>query len=296
MEIIRPSKDCVEIVVRAINKNPHHWHNAIAIIKVISGTVRVRTWAVDSSMNEGDYIVLNIGEVYEIEGITEDNMVLTIYIDALYCSKILDNFNNMYFLCNSIKYKNHHPQKYFMLEKHMNNLTEALISNKEKYHYTRELIKYLSEQFDFVTGGKKLKKFSSKVIERNTKIYELIRVVNSPYYNMPLKDISADLGVSYSHLRKDINSRYGYGFKYIKYAYMTQKAVKYILLTDESLINIVYSCGFSDSKYMIRYFKTFYGCTPSEFRKLHKGKYLQNLSVKEYDIRYLSQKLTKTHI
>jgi AraC-like DNA-binding protein len=88
--------------------------------------------------------------------------------------------------------------------------------------------------------------------------------------NVSLKEISACVGISYAYLRTDIIDRFGHGYSWLKHTIMTEMAARLVLTTDRTLMSISVQCGFSDPKYFIKYFRIFYECNPSDFRKLYQ--------------------------
>ena len=50
-----------------------------------------------------------------------------------------------------------------------------------------------------------------------------------------------------------------------------ERAARLLLGTDMRIFEIALVCGFSDVKYLIKYFRRFFHSTPSSFRKLHRA-------------------------
>ncbi|WDV45071.1 helix-turn-helix domain-containing protein [Clostridiaceae bacterium M8S5] len=284
MELVIKNNKRIKPVVHTIKKHPYHWHKSIAIVKVLRGRIKVRVWASDNLMKKGDFIIFNIGEVYQIEGLSNDNLVLTIYINETYCNNIIEDFKQSIIMCNSIKFEKSHPKKYQKLREYINVLTQALLRDVDFIEIDKcasEFLKYLVYQFDYLACGINLKRFSDKVVARNKKLYELAFLKRNMFFKGGLKDLAVYSGLSYNHLKKDIIERFGYGYRWLKYSFMVEEAAKMILTTEQSLTNIVYTCGFSDPKYMISYFKIFFECTPSQFKKRYKDRYHELLQINE---------------
>lgn len=265
-------------VVRVIDKLPYHWHDELTVVKVLKGEVKVRIWARDNFLKKGDIMVFNIGEVHQVESITKDNFVLILFINKEYCEEIINGFDRFIIFCNSHKYEHMHPLKYKQFRKYLNELILAVInySLDSSYaidKYVEKFLEYATTEFDYVTCGVDLKKFSRKVIKRNRQLYREYLLANGQNRKLSLKQVADAMGISYSHLRKDIIERYGHGYKWLQFTVMVENAVRMIVMTNHPITYIGEYCGFSDPKYMIKYFKIFFNCTPSEFRILYKDNY-----------------------
>jgi AraC-like DNA-binding protein len=261
-------------------KHSYHWHNGIVLFRVIKGVIKVRVRAEDSYLKKDDIIIFNVGEIHQIESITEDNIVSLTYIDALYCKKVVDNFDQIVFYCNSSKNGELHECKYNKLREYI----DKLIINQNTDNNAYELLSYLTENFDYITCGIELKKFSKKICQRNTQLYKSVMLSDGEYKEYSLKEVASYIGVNYSYLRQDIVERYGHGYKWLKHIIMVENATKMILSTNIGITYIGEYCGFSDPKYMIKYFKKFFNCTPSEFRKLYKDNYIGECSIENLPV------------
>lgn len=265
--------DYVHACVRVIKEHLYHWHNNMTIVMVVAGKIQLRVRAKDNMMKSGDILVLNQGEVHKLTAITEDNLVVVISFDTKFCIEACYEFKESIILCNSVEYRNRNTEIYHELQLKLRDLIyeyRTEICNQNIMRKAKEIIKYLCYNFDYISSGETHKRFSDYIIKRNKLLFNRIFLENSELSEMSLKDLSSYLGVSYTYLRIDIIERFGYGFNWLKYTFMTEKAAKMILTTNKRLIDISNQCGFSDQKYLRKYIKIFYECNPSEFRKQYK--------------------------
>lgn len=124
--------------------------------------------------------------------------------------------------------------------------------------------------FDYLTCGIRLERFSEYVIARYKFLFSETFDYDGKVNNVSLKEIAQCVGVSYAYLRTDIIERFGHGYSWLRYTIMTEMAARLVLTTDRTLMSISVQCGFSDPKYFIKYFKVFYECKPSDFRKQYR--------------------------
>lgn len=259
----------VHACVRVVKDHFYHWHDDLTIVMVVAGEIKLRVWARDNLMSSGDILVLNRGEVHRLTAMTEDNLVIVITFTRKFCLEASADFEESIILCNTVKYGNQNRKIYHELQLRLKDLVreygkETCSSNtKEK---AKKIIRFLCYNFDYISSGERHRRFSEYIIARNKMLYRKIFLENSELSSLSLKDLSNYLGVSYAYFRIDIIERFGYGYSWLRYTLMTEKAARIMLTTDKRLIDISTQCGFSDPKYLRKYIRKFYQCNPSEFR------------------------------
>lgn len=264
------------ITIRMIKDMPYTWHEGLTIVLVLSGQVQIRIWANELVFKSGDFLLVNNGEIYKLKGITADNLVCMVHMDYDLCNLAQPDFDHCIVLCNTVRYERQHYIKYQVVRRKINELLLTFGRSLEIGNTTyqidlaKSLISYLCHEFDYVACGIHLKRFSEPVVRRQKNLF--IHLFKSPNedHTLTLKEISSYMGISYAYFRKDIRERYGHGFKWLKYTMITEKSAKLLLTTNESATRIGVQCGFSDHKYMVKYYRIFYECTPSEFRENHR--------------------------
>lgn len=247
----------------------YHWHDHLVLIQVLKGSVELRVRTVDNRMDEGDIFIINSGEVHQLKAITEENLLSIVFFDHAFCRQVDSEFCERFILINSYRFENQHQEKYRIIRRYLKHLLKVL-DEDEPFKImiaAHQLLAELCLNYDFVTCGLNLERFSDKVIHRNKIILRKAIKFDSVYHDKSLKELSEILGLSYAHLRKDILTRYGRGYKWLKYNHMTESAARLIASTCLPITSIGEHCGFSDPKYMIQYFRMYYEMTPSEFRK-----------------------------
>lgn len=263
----------IDVSARVIKNYLYHWHDDMTIVMVASGQVKLRVWAKDNMMEEGDIIVVNRGEVHKLTAITEDNLVIVISFDKKVCIEASFDFEESIIFCNSVQCKNDNKEMYQELKKQL--IKFMYVYQKEGdcncRERAKEIIRLLCHDFDFISSGIRHQRFSDYIIKRNRWVFRKVFAENGEMSEMNLKEIADYLGVNYAYLRGDIIERFGYGFTWLKYKMMTENAAKMILTTDKRLIDISNQCGFSDQKYLRKYINIFFECNPSEFRKQYKN-------------------------
>lgn len=277
--------------IRIIKDHPYHWYEDMTIVMVLAGKIKLRVWARDNIMITGDILVLNRGEIHKLTAITKDNLIAVISINREFCLGACEDFEESVILCNSVQYGANNKEKYHKLKLKLSDLIYEYgksIESEEAIHLTKEFVTYLCDHFDYLSVGEGDKQFSQFIINRNKMLYRSLVLESTSLSDMSLKKLSEHLGLNYTHFRTDIIQRFGVGYSYLKYKVMTERAGRMILTTNHRLIDISNQCGFSDQKYLRKYIKKFYECTPSDFRNEYKNRSCKDAYV-EIPLNYMTK-------
>ena len=100
------------------------------------------------------------------------------------------------------------------------------------------------------------------------RIYETMRFISDHYAaDITAKSCAWRAEMSYTHFSRTFKQVCGYSFS----AYLTQiriqNAVRQLILTEKSVTEICFDCGFNDVSYFIAQFKALQGIAPAQFRK-----------------------------
>lgn len=292
LEVIKLKKQLVNVCVRNVSLHTYHWHDTIALLYVLKGEILLKVWSGEYILKSKDVVVINVGEVYHLRGITDDNMILILHFDVSYCHRIIDNFENIFFYCNSVINEKFVPEKYKILRQYTALLISELCiercANCGDHSITipqicDSFLKFLSFNFNYISSGWKLRRFDKKYIERYTKIYKYA-VYDNFAYKTTLKEIAQYVNVSHHYLSRDIRQKFGFTYQSIRNSLMGEHAIKLLLSTDKNILDICYESGFSDPKYLTKYFKAHYQCTPSELRQYHQNNCITKVKYREYSL------------
>lgn len=285
--------ESIKTSIRIIKKHPYHWHDAVTIVRVIEGVVKLRFRSQDYILKRNDLVIINVGEIHDIEGLM-NNLVIVTHIDASFCRMTIKEFDDIFILCNSVKYESEMVDKYSKLRNLYaslikNNNSTIFTDNGDLYQYAVSMLKYLCKEFDYISSGESLNRPSKKIIKRYKTIYQSAIKINGKFSKLTMKELADQLDISYAHLKKDISVRYNHTYKWLKYAVMVENACKLLLTTNNSIMHIGVVCGFSDPKYLIKYFKIFYDCTPSKFRSIYRDSKNGKSEYLEFSLNELSE-------
>lgn len=260
----------IQLCTRTISHCPHHWQDAITIVHVLEGTIKVNVWAKEYELAKGHLIIFNVGEIYAMQGLSQESKIQMISINKSLLQAYSENWDVVYILCNSTVYEQYQYKEYQLLRAYIKDISYRIMENqrgKELKESIGGLLEHLIEQFDLIRRGSNFTFYSDKIVERYRWIFRQVKKSQSNTEKVSLKSLAAELNLSYKHLRKDILDRYGQGYMWFRYTLMVHRASKMMMTSDIPITEISYLCGFSDPKYLIKYFKIYYHCTPSQFRR-----------------------------
>lgn len=264
----------VEAYVRGGCQYPYHWHDILEILQVLKGSVHIGIGDENLLLRENDIAVVNMSELHRITKTHEDNEILFIQIDDRFCQSVLPDNEFLYFYCCSASHESQAPEKYRTVKEHIARLLRAITEKPDEEHKRNienilaAMLSYISHNFDFLRWGYGTSPFDEKLVNRLKKIAE--HAISDLEVQLRLKELAVEVGVSLQYLSHDIKDKFGLTFLELLYYSRCAYASKLLLSMDGRMIDIAMECGFSDTKYFVKYFKQYFHTYPSEFRKMHQ--------------------------
>lgn len=263
----------VRAFVRAGNQTPYHWHDALEIVQVLSGSVNIGMGNDELPLKQGDIAITNMGELHRMMGGGEDE-ILFVHIDAGFCHSVLPD-RYLFIFCCSPYHKDPEPEKYGVLKDYIVRLVGLLVADPQAADrntvekFLEEMLVYTVYNFDFLRWGFGTESFDEKRVARLRQMAQ--NATGDAEVQKGLTALAAELGVSLQHLSADIKEKFGMSFQELLCYGRCERAARLLLGTDMRIVEIALDCGFSDVKYLIKYFRRFFHATPSDFRKLHRA-------------------------
>jgi AraC-like DNA-binding protein len=267
----------VRVFVRSVENYPYHWHNTLEIIRVLKGSVNIGVGDEYLTLNKNDIAVINTEELHRIVSNpqkTTDNLILFIHVDSAYYQNRLAENSFVFLYCCSAYHEAMVPYKYEKLREYISLLMSELVQ-KTPYEgdiktesTINTMLDYLTYHFDFLRWGYGTVPFSEKLVERLKQIAK--HATSNDEIRLSLEGLAKEAGVTLKHLSADIKDKFGLTFQELLYYGKCAQASKLLLCTDRRIIDIALECGFSDVKYFVKYFRRYFHCNPSEFRKMNR--------------------------
>lgn len=250
-------------IVDLLYRTPH-FHNDLEILYILEGELDIFIHSEHTIYRSGEFVIINPREMHELSSINH-SIILSLQIDTSFCKHYYPALKYIVFDSNSLSNQRQHTEiihqlliisnTYFSKEKLFEFRTMSLLN---------ELFIQLMQHIPLHILTKKEREQSSIILNR---IQRLIDYIEDGYSNkLLLNDLAAKENLSLSYLSHFFKAYFQISFQ----DYLTKvrcERAKYLLLSsDLRLLDICYSCGFSDIKYMNKGFYKLYGYTPKEFR------------------------------
>lgn len=267
-ESILFDKSPVIMNVYNIDEYTLHCHeDAIEIIFVLKGEVKVKVSFEYFTLGEGDYVVVNREDSHKIwRSGAKDNIVVIFQLSLKHYRAFFPHIYYVLFSCESfdlVKYKGQTNQLRQLLIK----LLECMIRGgaDETVQLTTGLMKVLVREYSLERYYNRSKDISAEKLET---YYKIMKYIYEQYHDKNiLQDISRKEFYSKSHISHLFREVSGAGFQDILGYLRVYKAERMLLETKDSLTMISAQCGFSDSKYFNRTFKKWFLMKPSDYRQ-----------------------------
>ncbi|MEN5055882.1 AraC family transcriptional regulator [Sphingobacterium kitahiroshimense] len=144
-------------------------------------------------------------------------------------------------------------------------LTKGDLDNEEHvFHELKELIKLSKEKI-----FEEYEKLSDAMIKAKQAHDLIVQYVDLHGQNFHIKTIYENMGISHDYLNEIFHRYYNQSPSQFKYMLMEAK-IKKLLLTDSSIANIAYSCGYSEVSALTKFFKKRTDLTPTEYQATKK--------------------------
>lgn len=243
---------------------PYHWHRSAEMLYVKRGKLNVWIREEKYELNVNDFIFINSKEVHSTQS-PVDNEVVVLQIPG----DFLKTFSNSDFLqirCNSLTSVD---------KRHDDNIREIMYqlyinSERKEEPYFLKVYSLLFELgFQLVKNYKE----ESITVDINTNKY-LDRLANICGYikdnykeSINLNSVAEEFGYTPQYLSRMFQKYTGTTFLTYLNTVRLNYAVKQMLATDYSILEIAQENGFSNVKSFNKVFKDVYGMSPSTYRK-----------------------------
>lgn len=283
----------IKITFANIKEYPLHWHNAIQIIYVLKGSIKITIDTDSFILNERDVEIINIDESHRLYS-EEDNKVLIFHIDPYFFEKYYKDINNVFFYTSSVKDNIQSSEEYSVLKDFLSIILCEAVQRNSDYDEEIEsilvdLLYHLINNFHYLTYEKEELKENSEQLARYHRISKYI--FNNYDTNITLQDIAKKEFLSPHYLSHEIKYATGYSFTDLVNQTRVEESVKLLLDTDFSISEISDEVGFSHVRYLNKNFKIYYDCTPLQFRKKNKLTEEELEKVKNVELLDLSEAL-----
>lgn len=257
----------MKLFVVDIDYRTLHMHSEIEILFVFKGNPIVIINDEKLQFNSGDIIIINSNDKHEIISNHETSTFLCLKVSSKYFEGYFPQISNIIFE-EHCKYNTKHKLLIYTF------LNLGRIYIHKELFYQVNCASMINIMYNYL-----LKKFSRYEVNNNKsyvscqnklRLSRITRFIEENYYDkISLQDIADMEELSVYFLSHFIRDNLKQSFQEYLTLVRFNNAKELILTTDMKLIDICYSCGFSDYRYMNKAFKRYCRCTPKEFRQKH---------------------------
>lgn len=249
--------------------NELEWHKDIEIVLLLRGNafldIKNNTYYLDGE----NIVLINSSEIHRIYNISEDSLIISLYFDPHYFEKYYNNFEKLYFDCNSSINIDLDDRDKF---KKLFSLCSSIILSM-LYNNSLDQIKVLKNTFNLVEHL--IDSFSAEGIleSSDVSIYHqrfnrILQYINDNYTTkITLADLAKREYLTTHYVSRFFNKYMGVGFlKYLN-NFRLEKSMYDLINTNKSILDLSLDHGFSSLKsYRTTFFEK-YNMSPSTYRK-----------------------------
>lgn len=271
----------INVFVKSIEKEYFHFHKDLEIILVLKGSIDIKIGYHTSRKNKGDLVIIDSEDLHSIHKTEENNLLLFIHVDLLQYVNQYPYIDFMIFDCesfvSSIHIKTNIEEKVNQLRQYIVKITlEAYQKNSGYKEKIKELVDAFvlllinDFQYFFIEDNKFKYNEKSQQNKLNfERIYRILMYIYSNYnHKITLNDIANHEYLSTYYVSHMIKNTTGLSFQEFLNFVRVGYAEKLVLSTAKTITEIALECGFSNVKYLNKYFKKWYQCKPNDYRKL----------------------------
>lgn len=249
--------------------NISHWHEeTVEIILSLRGTVKVEIVGSEYIIKDDELIFVNKWMVHKIEKLTEDALFLVLRFNLKFFEKYVKNATKVFF----VRVPNLHPEEHLSLLRNYIAQIIILIKKREDnfekniIEISRDLLKLMIKEFNYIEKNPEL--YRSQ--ENFDRVWIALRyMLDNHNSKVTLSGLAEHVHVSDSYLSHCIKKETGKEFEYWLNLFRAENAARLLVSTKTSIVKISDACGFSDPKYLVKYFKKFFNYLPSEYREIN---------------------------
>ncbi|MBQ9016013.1 MAG: helix-turn-helix transcriptional regulator [Firmicutes bacterium] len=269
-EILRIEGTPLSVSTYSVESKPTSMNAAgtLEIIFCLQGSVRFSYAYEEFTLQPGEFVSVDKDAYYLYEG-TPDNRCVSFFIDLSQYETRHPAIRSMLFICEGTSDgTTNYPRTYY------NALKGLLISALKEItgdcdpavlrRITDQIVDLFANHFNiyfYHYGSQDIDPVTlQRLNEINRYLYEHISE------KIMLAQVSRELDLSPGYV-SELVRRYSIGFRKTLGYLRANASEKYLLETDLTIMEISERCGFSDPKYYYEAFRTWYLCTPKQFRQ-----------------------------
>lgn len=281
MSSVRKENDFQFNLFSACNEN-EHIHQDAELIYVLQGMLNVHLDEESYQLSSEDIIIININKRHSLLT-EEDSLIFRILIPYTLLNRYVAQ-DYIMFWCNTTL---DHSEYHHTLRICLRHMLSSIIKNPSTPNpmtvsYFYELLHCLCNQFLVESGDRRFEQNQSKYDRR---MNDVISYIEENYsQSISLNDLAEQVHLTYSYLSRHFKKMFGTNFLEYVNKVRLHHAVEDLLYTDKPITRIAVDNGFINSSGLNKIFKDTYDMTPTDYKKVMRGKLLSEHSADDSQI------------
>jgi len=268
-------KNYIHLYLGNLEKSHRHLHEDLECLLVINGKLEVEVDGNTSCLNQDDMIIINMDQVHSIKG-NKENIVLMLSIEKNFFQTEYKELLSKTIQCDSSKACEGEAKIYYECKRILTRMLLIYTEKKTGYHLEFQAVFYLFLHYITIhfllEETKQLHEISSST---DKALEEVLLYIQSNYdKSFSLDAASSMVFMSPPYFSKYFKRKMGIGFLEYLTKIRLKEALQALVYTEQSILKIAMSNGFSNAKSFTTAFKKEYGDNPSEYRKKHQQRHI----------------------
>jgi xylan 1,4-beta-xylosidase len=255
---------------------PPHWHKEIELLLVLSGRAQVAIGQLRFEAKEGDVVVVNRDEVHSTSTDDESSLIIMgLQIDPEFCGILLPGFAKTWFSNRSFIERDDGSAVLDWMRYYLARILWETIEMDEGYQVVLQGMVYMI--ISYLTRNCRQTMAAAERLEVARDEFRglrpILEFVDAHFMEkLSLHDIAASRGVSHYYLSHLFKAHVGVPFGEYVNSIRIAKALDLLAYSDQKIIDIIYTCGFSGPEFFYKTFKAKQHCAPLEYRSKYKSR------------------------
>lgn len=258
---------------------PHHKHNYLEMMIVLSGEITHRIFDESLTLSEGDILIMNKHVSHSIDKAWTNDIGVNVIISDDFVERLLQEVSKTAFselAQQNLRYGGDGIYLCFSTRgnKQLENIVENLLFELLEYYSDSNVLKYtVSLLFNYLSRNTPtLLRTASKMPDRASKRKAAIsEYIASKYKTATLRELSEIMFLSMPYLSRLIVEYFGKSFKELLFEQRMNVATELVIKTRLPIGDIISSVGYENESYFHREFKRKNGKTPLMMRRDSQG-------------------------
>lgn len=277
----------LNIRIASITEYPFHYHQDVEFIYVLKGEVHLKNVGQHYTLKEGDIFTNSGHEVHSLTATDKDNVVAVIQVSNRFFTQYFPALGKACFMSyvENDKSDNLHELRTMLLHILLDYTRRSFNYKNNCIDKMIDVIKYMNLHFNLFA-------FEDRVVVNfqndNPVVVERIsRIINYVYEHhasrITLEDLAEREHLSTFYISHLIRNYMGINFQEFLCFARAEMSEILLLETDAKVSVIAKDVGFSTTSYYEKFFKKWFGHTPSAYRTLYQSHILSNSRPARYE-------------